>query len=133
MTDADQRIAALEAWARDEQEQLWDDLDKALNRAINGVWSIECGTYAYRIVQSARLVGATNRDSVQWPLTAGDVYAAVLTAGGIDVPEVTEAQWRADEEHMSKYGLRADLLGRFAATRAAILEPSEAAGIRGDA
>ena len=110
---------------RYEQGVNWDELARALNRTINGTWSIEAANLCSRIVRSARLVGPTPHGEVNWRLVAGGVYEAVLCAGGIppDLP-ADEAEWERAEalmaDHMGEGADRTRLRKDLASTVVAI-------------
>jgi hypothetical protein len=118
LTSEDQE--SLETFVRDEQDHLWTELFYALDRAINGVWSINAAGIAHRIVRAARLVGPTPSGEVNWSLLAGGVYEAVLRAGGLPLDLPDEQEWQRLDDLMGKYGTRADLRIRHAAIVAAI-------------
>lgn len=67
----------------EELEALWDDLNCAKQRALNGVWSIECDGLAERIGVISLIVGPINQDSVQVPLLLDGTYERVHAAVGI--------------------------------------------------
>jgi hypothetical protein len=82
--------AALRGFAVETQVEDWGDLLLAVDRAINGVWSIECDGIAARIRRAARLVGPTPWREVNWDLYTSGLYRAVLV--GIDFEAPTEAE-----------------------------------------
>ena len=68
----------LEEALRWEQECLWDDLMKELDRAANGYWSTGSENKARRIVAIAKLVGPIHWSKVPTNLVLGEVYAAII-------------------------------------------------------
>lgn len=123
----------LSAWVQDEQHILWGDLLAAIQAAQNGVWSIQAANIARRIVEAARLVGPTELEGVPWTLSAGGVYEAVLTAGGmppIVMPD--EQEWERLDVIMTPFsGTRAAAVTAMAATVAVINTDRERAWIDG--
>jgi hypothetical protein len=119
-------------WARREQVILWDDLKDAIGTSNNGVWSMRAADIARRLVACARLVGVTPHSEAPWPLVAGDVYSAVLTAAGIAHELPDEPEWRRLDDLMAKYGTtRSTEQPRYAATVAAINTDRERSWISG--
>jgi len=111
----------LAEWVAEEQATLWHDLDDALRGAINGVWSIEAGGIAGRIISAARLVGPTPTDSLPYRFVAGGVYEAILAAGGIAAPMPDAAEFDRLDAMMEKHGAtRERSTAQLAATVAAI-------------
>jgi len=108
-------------WIREEQADLWSDLDNAIQTAVNGAWSMHASNVARRIVSAARLVGPTPHGEIPWPLVAGGVYEAVYTAGGVPADVLDEAEWQQSDALMADSGgTRATERPRYAATVAAI-------------
>ncbi len=75
----------------------------AMRRAINGVWSIECGGHLIRIAELTKLVGPVEWENVDIrEFLANDFYHQIHKALGYDVPgmevygEVTE-RWKNGE------------------------------------
>ena len=123
---------ALVKWVSDQQKLLWDSLDGAIRRAINGVWSMDAAYNASRIVSAARLVGPTNYGAVPWRLLGGNVYSAVLAAGGFNPEEhlPDPDEWARLDDLMAQHGGRRwRLMDQYAATVAEIHSPREAAYI----
>lgn len=122
-----------EKWITEEQDSLWSDFDDQLRNAANGVWSMAASNVARRIIGAARLVGPTDPGSIPWRLHAGGVYAAVLTAGGVPVPEFPEEQWAKWDVTMAGHGgSRAKCTGEMAATVAEIQTERETAWLNGE-
>lgn len=119
------------AWVRDEQDALWRELDEAIRRAVNGVWSIQAGYVARRIVEAARLVGPTHPDGVLWRLTGSGIYDTLLDVGEIEHEPLTPEYLRETEALMSEHGGSQEALRiQSAATIAAMTDPREARDIR---
>lgn len=121
---------------RSEQGHLWDELHDAIDSSIDGAWSMRCGRIAYRIIRAARLVGPTPHDTTPWPLVAGGVYEAVLTAGGLHAALPDEREWQRLDALMVRprsgdhaRPSRAQFQQRYAATVAVINSPRESAWI----
>jgi hypothetical protein len=93
--------AALRGFAVETQVEDWGDLLLAVDRAINGVWSIECDGIAARIRRAARLVGPTPWREVDWGVYASGLYRAVLD--GIDFEAPTEAEAIETDKLMEPY------------------------------
>jgi hypothetical protein len=124
--------AQLHEWVEDMQMVLWHDLGEDLRNAVNGSWSISAADTSLAIVTAARLVGPTSPDNIPWPLVAGGVYEAVLTAGQIEHEPVEDVWLEVTEPLMGTVGLagvEAQRL-RFAATVEAIQQPAETAYLR---
>jgi hypothetical protein len=120
-------------WIREEQAILWHDMRDALDRAINGAWSMAASNIARRIVQAAKLVGPTDQGAVPYSLAAGGVYAAVLTAGGVPFDVPSEDEWLRYDGMMGKYGTtRESMVPQYAATVAEIQSERETNWIAGD-
>ncbi|MFI7073588.1 hypothetical protein [Micromonospora sediminicola] len=114
-------VDQLTAWVREEQSDLWNDLNEAINRAANGAWSMQAANTARRIITAARLAGATPHGEIPWPLVAGGVYHAIYEAGNIPADVLDEAEWQESDALMAgSAGTRATEQPRFAATVAAI-------------
>lgn len=120
-------------WIKEEQASLWHDLYLAQRLAADGVWSIGCSDNARRIVTAARLVGPTPWGDVPWKLVVGGVYDAVLTAGGIPVPERDETEYDRSVGTMAKAGFGISPLEetQLAAAVRKIQGPHETAQING--
>lgn len=118
-------VAQAVEWIRDEQVNLWSDLEIAIRTSRNRTWSISASWFATRIVGAARLVGPTPFEDVPWVLLAGGVYEALLTAGQLTPDLPGEDLWREMEQRMAEQGTRAELRPRFAGTLAAIADPRE--------
>jgi hypothetical protein len=88
MTIDDDYPTTLEQAARDEQEQLWDDLDKAIGNALRGGWSMQCDNLTYRIVALARLVGATPWGQIQVSLLRSGVYERILNDADLTYEQI---------------------------------------------
>lgn len=79
-----------------EQVWLWADLHRHVRQArvdppvVPGCWSADCDTVAGRIVEVARLVGATPWEKVQVELLLTGIYAKVLHAADVGF---TEPDW----------------------------------------
>lgn len=131
-TVRDLDTAALEAFAKDEQTHLWEELEQAIRRAINGAWSMAASNIARRIVRAARLVGPTPHGAASWSLVAGGVYEAVLRAGGIEPDIPDEQEWQRLDSLMAQYGTRATERPRFAVTVATISTDRERRWIYGE-
>lgn len=120
-------------WVREEQTDLWNDLNNAIRAAANGAWSMEAANIAQRIVAAARLVGPTPHGQIPWPLVAGGVYHAIYAAGHIRTDMLDEAEWqRLDALVADSGGTRATERPRFAATVAAINTDRERNWISGE-
>jgi hypothetical protein len=111
----------LEHYAREAQVAAWDHLNDALRRAINGVWSIECGGFAIEALRAARLVGPTPPDEVPSNLVGSGIYAQLLAL--IDIPH-----------QVSRLRLEPDLQEKFARTMVTLThDDREMAYIRSEA
>lgn len=122
----------LATFVRDEQLSLWFSLGTALDRAINGAWSMDCADLARRIVRAARLVGPVEPAAVPYTLVAGGVVEAVYAAGNVPVEMPDEMEWQRLDAMMEKYDTtRERCRPRFAATVAAIQSPRESHWING--
>lgn len=75
-----------EALLRDELSNLWSDLDEAMNRAINGRWSMQCDWLTERIVTLTRFAGATPWEQVPTTLLLNGNYQGIMTAAGFHYP-----------------------------------------------
>ena len=125
-------VDQLTEWVREEQADLWHDLDQAINSAVNGAWSMQTANIAKRIIAAARLVGPTPHGEIPWPLVAGGVYDAIYDAGNIPADVLDEAEWqRSDELMADSAGTRATERPRFAATVEAINTERERKWISG--
>ncbi|MEU8334824.1 hypothetical protein [Micromonospora tulbaghiae] len=123
----------LSEWAREEQADLWHDLNEAINRAVNGAWSMQAANIARRIIAAARLVGPTPHGEIPWPLVAGGVYHAIYDAGNIPADVLDETEWRQSDALMAdSAGTRATKRPRFAATVASINTERERKWISGE-
>ena len=114
------RVGTLHEHIAAEQARLWGDLERELGRAANGVWSVAAEDTARRVVAAARLVGPTPVEGVPWTLTAGGVWVALLTAGGVPHVPPSPGTWEALEGRMVALGTRAEHGPRWAATCEAI-------------
>lgn len=79
----DEPPVSLEEAARGELVCLWADLRDARRTAINGVWSIQCGNLAGRIVDLSRLVGATPWGDVDVDVLEDGLYERLHQEAGI--------------------------------------------------
>lgn len=88
---------------REELDCLWHDLDKAIRRAIDGRWSIECDGLQGRIERLTKLVGPTPWEAIQIPLLESGVYQRIHEGIGVvaevDMVRVAETRARIDERH----------------------------------
>ena len=123
--------ADLEAFVLEARDHSWHDLRDAIDRAVNGTWSMEASNHARRLVEACRLVGVGDYATAPWSLVIGGVYDAVLEAGGLEVPARDEAEWRQTVEDMAKWGIAEQMVPRYAATVAAIRTPRETSWIAG--
>lgn len=127
MTGPD-HVQPWEKFIRDEQVALWEELDNAIDSAMNRAWSIRCAHLAHRIVRGARLVGPSNAGSIPWTLVAGRVYETIcriadLTPAGYPT---NEAEWVRLDDLMARHGgTRATCEPRYADTITSILSPRE--------
>lgn len=71
-----------------EQECLWDDLNNDLRMAANGYWSIAAESRVGRIIRIGKAVGFTDWEKIQLPLLVNDIYGAVISRAGCEVPKV---------------------------------------------
>lgn len=96
----DEEPETLEEAAREELHLLWGDLRDAVNRAINGVWSIDCGHVEHRIKMLTQFVGATPWEMVPLPLLEGGIYQRIHAEMGVeaDVDMVRVAETRRSIE-----------------------------------
>jgi hypothetical protein len=85
----------------EEQSYLWDDLDKAVCNAQNGIWSVDAGNAASRLIKICRLVGALRPEQVPYRLVASGIYQAVLTVGGVPYREPTDDEWEIYDRVMN--------------------------------
>ncbi len=114
-------VDQLTEWVREEQADLWHDLNNAIQAAHNGAWSMQTANTARRIIAAARLVGPTPHSEIPWPLVAGGVYHAIYNAGNIPADVLDEAEWQESDALMAdSAGTRATEQPRFAATVEAI-------------
>ncbi len=79
----DEHPATLDEAAKIEQERLWSDLTQAVRTSHRGCWSIQCEDLTWRIINLARLVGATSWSAVDVSLLRSGVYEKILTDAGI--------------------------------------------------
>lgn len=86
------RPGSLEEAARNEQIQLWGDLEQAVRNALRGGWSIQCDNLAWRITSLAIFVGATPWGDVSVRLLRSGVYERILTEADIPYPPI---DWEA--------------------------------------
>jgi hypothetical protein len=127
MTDRDRLAARIE----DEQRFLWSQLRKDIDRALNGSWSMAAANTALRIVSAAHLVGPTHPHELDWDLVQGEVYQAVLTAGGVPLhPILDDVSEMARTDEMMKGCDRAQNVARYMATVRVIQSPRETAYIK---
>lgn len=97
--------AALLEWAKEEQVDLWGRLVDAIDRAINGVWSIEAESIAGSIVRCARIIGATPPTAISWDLVTSGLYEAILTGGNVVVVMPSAEDRQGIDKLMKAYQL----------------------------
>lgn len=61
----------------EELHALWDDLNRAIDRAINCTWSSEAEGLKERIQRLTKLVGPTPWEQIQLPLLERGIYQQV--------------------------------------------------------
>lgn len=92
-----------EAWTADdalknELECLWGDLATARHNALNGRWSIQCGSVAWRIANITKVLGKpTPPESVQVSLLLNGWYTELHEAIGIEAPISAETMAQAQQ------------------------------------
>lgn len=80
------------------QEVLWNDLMEARRNAINGVWSIQCGSLVHRIVWLTKHTEKpTPWESIQVDLLLDGTYEAIHEAIGMPTPLSPADRARAQE------------------------------------
>lgn len=81
-----------------EREMLWDDLNRARQFAINGVWSIQCATLCWRIANITKVLGhPIPPESVQVSLLLNGWYTELHEAIGIEAPISPETMAQAQQ------------------------------------
>lgn len=128
-------MSEIEEWVREEQANLWYDLQNNIRAAVNGAWSMGAANSALRIIEAARLVGPTPWGDVPTSLVAGHVYETVLRAGGFDPEVPDEAEWQRIDELQQRttggyYQRREESIREYASTVAAINTDREIAYLR---
>jgi len=114
------------------QARQWELLERSLDSAINGAWSMDAETNATLALQAARLTKPLSQDEVSWNLVAGGVYDRLLEIAEIPNP-MSEEDWARYEKIMTDYRpayARGLLFDRYKATHAALAEPRTVACIR---
>lgn len=92
----------------DELHSLWDDLNRAIDRAINCTWSIEAEGLKERIQRFTKLVGPTPWEQVQLPLLENGIYqlvhAEIAVQAEVDMERVarTRASINARRDRMEE-------------------------------
>lgn len=125
------RRAAL-AYIAESQAREWEALEKALDRAINGAWSMEAEWAAIAALKAAKLTKPLSQAEVSWNLVAGGVYDRLLEIAKIPSP-MSEEEWTRYERVMVEYRpayARPLIFDRYKATRAALADPNNIATIR---
>lgn len=104
---ASTEVDVLRTTLRDELENLWGDLNGAMNRAANGQWSIECDHLASRIGTISHVVGPVDPGSVQMPLLLNGTFDRLHSEWGIRPlawdRDATQALW---DEYTQRATLR---------------------------
>lgn len=94
----------LEEWIAWEQACLWSDLDEAIRRAANGVWSMGCESVSSRIAGCIKATGhVTPWSEVPWNLATGGVYEALVGIAGAEAPMPTDDVMKVSVEAMVKH------------------------------
>ena len=123
MTDLEIENARLRREVARHQQADWEDFERALNRTLNGEWSMEAEDLADRILRAVYLVGPTKPGMVPWRLTSGGVYNALLdVTRGITTGHVTDEWLLENEATMARYGTIGENRARYAALRPRLWE-----------
>lgn len=78
------KLTELRQYIADRQQDDWHRLDAAIRRAINGVWSIECGDILNTIRRGMRITGPSEPSEIPWLFSTSGIYSLVT---GVDVTE----------------------------------------------